>query len=135
MKIDKRRKDNMNKLLKLDNIMYKVSDLDKAVKFYMETFGLKRLWKDDKSKMVGLGMSDSNTEIVLQSNPDLPTFDFSYSVENVEDFIAEATKKGFTLTFGPIEVRIGKYAVLEDEDHNKIPIIDLTKYNGVPQYN
>lgn len=124
----------MNKLLKLDNIMYKVSDLDKASKLYIDVLGLKQLWRDDKSKMVGLGMENSSAEIVLQADPNLPNFDFSYSVDNVEDFIAEATKKGFTLSFGPIEVRIGKYSVLEDEDHNKIPIIDLTKFGGVLQY-
>lgn len=54
----------MNKLLKLDNIMYKVSDLDKAVKLYIDVFGLKQLWRDDKAKMVGLGMEDKNYDII-----------------------------------------------------------------------
>jgi catechol 2,3-dioxygenase-like lactoylglutathione lyase family enzyme len=124
----------MSKLLKLDNIMYKVSDLDKAAKLYIDVLGLKQLWKDDNTKMIGLGMESSNAEIVLHANPKLPDFDFSYSVENVDSFIEKAIKNGLILTFGPIDVRTGKYAVLEDLDHNKIPIIDLTKFGGVPRY-
>ena len=125
----------MNKLLKIDNIMYKVKDLDKAVELYTNVLGLKQVWRDDNTKMVGFKLEGNNSEIVIQANDKLPDFDFSYSVENVDMFIENAVKQGFILSFGPIKVRTGKYAVLEDVDHNKIPIIDLTKFDGKPRYN
>jgi lactoylglutathione lyase len=120
-------------LKKIDNIMYKVADLDKAAELYRDVLGLKEIWRDDASKMIGFKLEDNDSEIVIHSSENLPDFDFSYSVENVDQFIENATRYGFVVTFGPIEVRTGKYAVLEDPDHNKIPIIDLTKF-GVPRF-
>lgn len=124
----------MQKLLKIDNIMYKVSDLEKATKLYTEVLGLKKIWQNNGSKMVGFKLEKNDSEIVLHSDESLPNFDFSYSVDNVDLFIENSLKNGFSLVFGPIDVRTGKYAILEDLDHNKIPIIDLTKFGGIPHF-
>lgn len=74
----------MNKLLKIDNIMYNVKDLDESAKFYANVLGLKQIWRNDNSKMIGFGLEGNNSEIVIQANSKLPDFDFSYSVGNVE---------------------------------------------------
>jgi len=41
---------NGPRLLKIDNIMYFVSDLEKAANFYEKVLGLKRAWNDQKKQ-------------------------------------------------------------------------------------
>lgn len=122
------------KLLKIDNIMYRVKDLEAGERFYTEILGLKKVWEDKERKMIGFQLDQSDAEIVIHNNPDLSDFEFSYLVKNVEEFIEEREGQGLKLTFGPIGVRTGKYAVLEDPDGNQIPIIDLTSFGGKPRY-
>lgn len=122
-----------NSLLKIDNIMYRVKDLEEGERFYREVLGLKKVWEDKERKMIGFQLEQSDSEIVIQNNPDLSDFELSYLVENVEEFIKEREGQGLKVASGPIDVRTGKYAVLEDPDGNKIPIIDLTKFGGKPR--
>jgi catechol 2,3-dioxygenase-like lactoylglutathione lyase family enzyme len=124
----------MNQLLKIDNIMYKVKDLEKSAKFYEEVLGLKRTWTDKKRLMVGFCFAESDSEIVITSDTEMPNFDLVYLVKNVEEFCDEYIKAGYKIKKKPFDVRCGKYAVVEDLDHNSLPIIDLTAFGGVPQY-
>lgn len=124
----------MNKLLKIDNIMYFVKDLEKSAKFYKEVLGMKRVWTDKERGMIGFIFPKSDSEIVIHIDQSLPSPDFSFLVENVEQFCKEMTEKGYKIYFGPTDVRPGKYAVIADLDENKIPIIDLTKFGGKPKY-
>ncbi len=114
--------------------MYKVSDLDKSEKFYSNVLGLEKSWSDEKSKMIGFKFAQSDSEIVITSDPNMPSFDFSFLVENVDDFVIQYRKLGYEIEMEPIEARCGKYAVLLDDDKNKIPIIDLTKFGGKSKY-
>ena len=122
-----------NKLLKIDNIMYRVKGLKKGERFYTEVLGLKKVWEDKERKMIGFQLDQSDAGIVIHANPDLGDFEFSYLVESVEEFIKEREDK-VKVAFGPIDVRTGKYAVLQDPDGNQIPIIDLTSFGDKPRY-
>lgn len=124
----------MSKLLKIDNIMHRVSDLEKSEAFYRNVLGLRKVWEDKDAKMIGLTFAQSDSEIVIHTNADIPEFDYSYLVDNVETFCEEYRRAGHKLVLEPIDVRPGKYAVLADPDGNKIPIIDLTKFGGKPRY-
>ena len=42
-----------NALLKIDNIMFRVKDLEKSADFYENVLGLTRRWTDKKEKMIG----------------------------------------------------------------------------------
>lgn len=125
----------MNKLLEIDSIMYRVSDLEKSKDFYQNALGLKKAWEDKEAKMVGFTFEASDSEIVIHSNSDMPDFDYSYLVEDVIKFCNDYKEKGYKIILEPIEVRPGKYAIVSDLDGNKIPIIDLTKFGGKPKYN
>lgn len=124
----------MNKLLKIDNVMYRVSDLKKAEEFYKNILGLKKVWEDNHAKMVGFVFEQSDSEIVIHANPDIPKSEYSYLVENVTAFCEEVKKQGYKVLLEPIDVRPGKYALIADPDGNEIPIIDLTKFGGKPRY-
>lgn len=60
--------------------------------------------------------------------------DFSFLVENAEDFCRTYEANGGKIVKSPFDARCGKFAILSDPDGNKIPIIDLTKFNGQPRY-
>lgn len=121
---------NMKKLKKIDNIMFRVKDLETSSKFYQKEMGLKKVWEDKKEGMIGFIFPEGDSEIVIHNNVKIPNPDFSFLVDNVEEFIK--TFKGKVLM--KMEVRSGKLAVLEDFDGNKIPIVDLTKFGNRPRY-
>lgn len=114
--------------------MYFVKDLDKSAKFYEEALGMQRKWTDKERGMVGFTFSKSDSELVLHSDPKINKYDFSFLVENVEEFCREFRQKEYKIKVEPMEVRCGKYAILLDPDENIIPIIDLTKFGGLPKY-
>lgn len=124
----------MKKLIKIDNIMYRVKDLDASVKFYSEALGLKQVWRDDEHQMIGFVFPESDSEIVIHTNTDIPNPDFSFLVENVEEFVKEFRNKGYKVLRDPFDVRPGRFAVLSDLDGNLINIIDLTKFGNKPKY-
>jgi predicted enzyme related to lactoylglutathione lyase len=125
----------MHKLLRIDNIMYRVSDLAQGEAFYTQMLGLQKTWEDKERHMMGFTFADRDAEIVIHAHPSLPTFDYSYLVEDVVGFCAEYRAKGYTVAVEPMEVRCGQYAMLSDPDGNGIPIIDLSKFGGKPRYN
>lgn len=124
----------MNALLKIDSVMFFVSDLEKAAKFYEKVLGLKRVWTDKEQGMIGFVFPESDSEIVIHTDSNMPSPSFSFLVKNVQMFCDEYRKKGYAVIRGPFEVRCGKYAILVDLDGNELPIIDLTKFGGKPRY-
>ena len=124
----------METFLKIDSIMFYVSDLEKSAKFYESVLGLKVGWTDKEEGMIGFLFHESDSEIVIHNNPDLPNPAFSFMVRDVEKFCDEYEKRGYRIVKGPFEVRCGNYAVLADPDGNELPIIDLTKFDNKPRY-
>ena len=114
--------------------MFRVKDLDKAANFYQEQFGLKKVWTDRERKQVGFIFPDSDSEIVIHTDPSIPNPDFSFLVDDVVVFCEGYKRKGYKVIKEPFQVRPGKFAVLEDPDGNIIQIIDLTKFNNKPRY-
>ena len=123
------------KLNKIDDIMFYVEDLEKAAKFYERVLGLKKAWADKERKMIGFIFEEDDSEIVIHSDTSLPNPDFNFLVDNVEEFIKEFKEKGYNVVMDPFEIRSGMCAVIEDPDGNKLPIVDLTKFNNQPRYN
>lgn len=124
----------METFLKIDSIMFYVSDLEKSAKFYESILGLKIGWTDEEERMIGFLLPENSSEIVIHNDPDLPNPSFSFLVRDVEKFCDDYKKKGYRLVKEPFEVRCGKFAVLADPDGNELPIIDLTKFGDKPRY-
>lgn len=124
----------MKGLRKLDCIMFRVKDLDAAARFYTDVMGLSQIWQDDAYQMIGLAFPESDAEVVIHTNSDIPSPDMSFLFDVVEDFVAEFRGKGYRVGKEPFEVRSGKCAVLADPDGNAINIIDLKKFGGAPRY-
>lgn len=113
-------------LRKIDCVMIKVDDLDGAVAFYTDVYGLTPLWRDKVS--VGLLFPDSDAEIVLHSVPEIPVkVDVNYLVKDVEGTVRALSAKGCSVIAGPFEIPIGKCAIVRDPFEVTLTLVDMTK--------
>jgi len=113
-------------LRKIDCVMLKVPELEKAAAYYETVFGLKRLWQDAHS--VGMGMSETDAEIVLHDN-DAPPKEISvhYLVDDVVQAVDTFAAQGCLIRTQPFDIVIGKCAVIEDPFGNTLAILDMSK--------
>lgn len=125
---------DMDNILKIDSVMYRVKDIEISSRFYTDTLGFKKVWEDREREMVGFKLADADSEIVLHVNQDIPNPDFSFLVEDVEKYCEMARSRGIKVMQDPTPVRCGKFAIITDPDGNRIPIIDLTAFGGKPKY-
>ena len=111
-------------LRKIDCVMVRVDDLQAGVDFYARVFGLRPHWRDDAS--AGLGLPETDAEIVLHTM-DLPAeFGVHYLVDDVPDAVASYVRSGCSVRVAPFDT-IGKCAVVEDPFGNAVCVLDLSK--------
>lgn len=122
----------MTGLKKIDAVLHRVSDLDEAIKFYVDVMGLKLGWRNES--MVGMLFPGNDSELVLHTDEKLPNPNVSFQVENVEAFVEEFREKGYKVLVEPFDIRCGRCAVLSDPYGNGIEVMDLTKFGGVPRF-
>ena len=112
-------------LRKIDCVMVRVPDLTSAVEFYTRVFGLRLLWRDETS--VGMGMPETDAEVVLHTM-DLPDDrSVHYLVDDVPEAVAMGQRAGCAVRKAPFEVAIGRCAVLEDPFGNMLCLLDMSK--------
>jgi lactoylglutathione lyase len=112
-------------LRKIDCVMVRVPDLAPATEFYTRVFGLRPLWRDETS--VGMGMAETDAEVVLHTM-DLPgDRSVHYLVDSVLDAVATAERAGCAVVEEPFDIAIGKCAVLADPYGNTVSVLDMSK--------
>ena len=109
--------------MSIDCISLKVADLESAITFYTDKLGHELLWKTPTS--AGLGFPNSNSELVIHSEPRPPGTDLL--VESVPDGIERLGEAGGKLVFGPIDIPVGLFAIVSDPWDNQLNILDLSK--------
>jgi len=109
--------------------MIKVDDVQKAQKFYVETFGMIPVWKDLHTPgAAGLRFPESDSEIVLHNIADIPArVDVTYLVDDVAAALVGLKSEGCAVLEGPFDVTIGKCAVITDPFGTPMTLIDMTK--------
>jgi predicted enzyme related to lactoylglutathione lyase len=112
-------------LRKIDCVMVPVRDLDQAAAFYERAFGLRRLWQDESS--AGLGMPETDAEIVLHTMDLPPDVNVHYLVDEVGSAVAALIAEGCHLRTAPFDIPVGRCAVLEDPYGNPVCLLDLSK--------
>lgn len=110
---------------KIDCVMIRVDDVSSAEKFYAEVFGLKPRWRE--AGAVGMGMSETDAEIVLHDSADIPhKVEVHYLVDDVIAAVKNYADKGCKVLVPPFDVLIGKCAVIADPFGTTICLLDLT---------
>ncbi|HLJ33673.1 MAG TPA: VOC family protein [Ktedonobacteraceae bacterium] len=113
-------------LRKIDCIMIRVDDIQAAAAYYAKVFGLRPRWSGDDS--IGLIFSESDAEIVLHSDPDIPSsVEVHYLVDDVVVAVAHYEAEGCSVLVAPFDITIGKCAVIRDPFGIRLCILDLTK--------
>ncbi len=107
---------------KIDCYSVPVDNLDAGIEFYGR-LGHGLLWRDGDNS-AGLRLPDSDDELVLHT--DKRPFETCILVDSVDAAIASITANGGKLAFGPIQIKIGKYALLNDPWGNPLPILDFS---------
>ena len=119
-------RDAMTMLKKIDCVMIRVEDVKAAMTYYADIFGLHPVWWDESS--AGLVFPESDTEIVVHCNPDIPSrVEVHYLVENVISAVQTLAAKGCRILVEPFDIAIGKCAVIEDPFGTRLCILDMTK--------
>ncbi|TDD12534.1 bleomycin resistance protein [Nonomuraea deserti] len=109
---------------KVDAVMVPVPDLDSGLDFYRDRLGHELLWRNDELGQAGLGLPDTDTEIVLTTRLGLvPT----WLVTSVDDAAAQVVEAGGRMVAEPADVPVGRLAVVADPFGNDLVLIDLSK--------
>jgi lactoylglutathione lyase len=118
-------------LRKIDCVMIRVGDVAAAADYYVRVFGLRRLWHEEKADSVatvGLGMPDTDAEIVVHNDPAIPApMEVYYLVDSVRSACAEFADAGCLVRVAPFDIAIGKCAVLDDPFGTRLCILDMSK--------
>lgn len=113
-------------LRKIDCVMMRVDDIRAAADYYARVFGLRPQWSGDGS--IGMAFPESDTEIVLHSDPDIPSsVEVHYLVEDVVTAVTNYTAQGCHVLVEPFDITIGKCAVISDPFGTRLCILDMTK--------
>lgn len=113
-------------LKKIDCVMIQVEDVQAAMTYYRDVFGLHPTWWGERD--AGLAFPDSDAEIVLHNYLDLPSrVEVHYLVDDVENAVHTFTNKGCRVLVEPFDIVIGKCAVIEDPFGTRLCILDMTK--------
>lgn len=116
-------------LRKIDCIMVRVANVDKARDFYVRVFRMIPVWKDTYTPgAAGLRFPESDAEIVLHNVPDIPArVDVTYLVDDVVAAVVALKAEGCNIVEPPFEVVMGKCAVIVDPFGTPMTIIDMTR--------
>ncbi len=115
-------------LKKIDCVMLRVSDVAEALNFYADVFGLKPVWQDERAGQAGLLFPDSDSTLVLHTDPDVPgQVEIRYLVDDVLAAIQRYTDQGCKVLVEPLDIRLGRYAVIEDPFGTRLCIVDKSK--------
>jgi lactoylglutathione lyase len=110
----------------IDCVMIRVEDVKAAASYYADVFGLHPKWSDEGS--IGLVFQESDAEIVLHCDPNIPSsVEVYYLVDNVIAAVADYAAHECQVLVTPFDITIGKCAVIKDPFGTRLCILDITK--------
>ena len=106
--------------------MIYVEDLDAALAYYRDVFGLRPRWRD--KGQVGLGMPESEAEIVLHTDRGIPhQVEVHYLVDDADAAAATVAATGGAILVAPFDIVIGRCAVVRDPFGTTVCLLDMSK--------
>ena len=111
-------------LRKIDRILLRIPSLPAAVRYYTQVLGLQLLKEDHR--LASLKFPDSDTELILHTDPDLPAEATYYRVDDVRDFYARRAELKMAFVSPPSQASRGWRATVKDPFGNVLLIIDRT---------
>ena len=109
-------------LRNVDRILLRVPQLESAVRYYQDVLGLKLLRQNPT--IANFQLSDSHTELVLHTDPDLPAEAVYYLVDDVRDLYRRRDALKLNFVSAPAAVSRGYRATARDPFGNVLLLLD-----------
>jgi metallothiol transferase len=107
----------------IDHICFSVTDMERSIEFYRETFGFDVIEHLSGSPEALLQVGDIRLRLETSKNPAGDSYvAFYVDEEDFEDALEEIEEAGIEVVSGPEEYRGGKRIVTADPDGNKITL-------------
>ena len=115
-------------LRKINCVMIYVNDLAGAANFYADVFGLKPIWQDQNRSQAGLLFPESDAEVVLHTDPNIPgQVEVYYLVDDVSEALMKYVDQGCKVLAEPFDIRMGKGAIIQDPFGVRLCILDMSR--------
>lgn len=111
-------------LRKVDAVSVPVPDLDTGLAFYRDRLGHPLLWRNDALGQAGLGLPDSDSELVLATRQ---AYEPNWLVSSADDAAAEIRAAGGRIVTEPFDIPVGRVAIVADPFDNLLVLVDLSK--------
>ncbi|HRF50133.1 MAG TPA: VOC family protein [Anaerolineales bacterium] len=108
---------------KVDCVRLGVPDLEAALAFYRDQLGLGLVWRTETE--AGLSLSDTDTEIVLQTEH--PGLEVDLLVGSADEAAQIVERAGGHVRVPAFDIRIGRCVVVSDPWDNELVLLDLSK--------
>ena len=108
---------------KVDCAQIQVPNLDVGLAFYRDQLGHQLVWRTERA--VGLGLSDTDAEIVLQI--ERPGIEINLLVASVDVAVERIVEAGGAVVVPPFEVQIGRCVVVQDPWGTRLILLDASK--------
>ena len=109
-------------LRKVDRILIRVSSLPAAVRYYTAVLGMTLLKQD--ARLASFKLADSDAELVLHCDPDLPAEATYYLVDDVRDLHRRRAELRLTFVSPPSRAARGWRATVKDPFGNVLLLLD-----------
>ena len=111
-------------LRKVDAVTFRVPDLDTGISFYVDRLGHPLRWRNDAVGQAGVGVPESDTEIVLTTQQG---YEPNWLVDSADDAATAIEAAGGRVLSSPFDIPVGRVAVVADPFDNVLVLVDLSK--------
>jgi len=108
----------------VDAVTVPVPDLASGIAFYCAVLGHEVLWRNEAIGQVGLATPGSRTEIVLTTEQ---AYEPDWKVDSTDSVADTFGRNGGRVLAGPLDIPIGRLAVVEDPFGNRLVVLDSSK--------
>lgn len=115
-------------LLRIDRVMLRVPNVGAAVKYYCDVMGMK-LVKEQKGA-AALRFAQGEGEMLLHDDPDLPTGEIYYLVDDVREMFEKRAELKLNFLQQPKAAARGYRATIRDPFGNLMIIVDRSSGGG-----
>jgi predicted enzyme related to lactoylglutathione lyase len=107
----------------VDAVTIPVPSIEAGLRFYGDALGHALLWRNDEVGQAGLALPESGTEIVLTTRQRLEP---NWLVESADAAAAAVVDAGGRILSGPVDIPVGRLAVVADPFGNVLVLLDLS---------
>ena len=108
----------------VDAVTIPVADLDAGLRFYRDALGHRLVWRNDEIGQAAVGLPDGETEIVLTTREQYAP---NWLVASADEAARDVVAAGGRVLCEPVDIPVGRLAVVADPFGNTLVLLDLSK--------